>query len=139
MLRSQTDRNCYKFARLFGYSAKRFERIGCLESLLQKILTGTGIRKECDPLAYELLVFNYDEAADSAYQDLLPIQDRPFYMSVCFVSDTMTEDLGSELEEIERRVPGLGAWILRQLDLSPCNFLTPFIMHDEPEMFLGGD
>ena len=139
ILRGQTDRNCYEFAKLFGYSAEQFERIGDLESLLQEIMSGAGIRKSSDPLAYELWIGDYDAVSESAYQDTLPAPERLFYMSVCFVSDTMTTDLGAELEEIERRTPGLGAWILRQLDASPCNFLTPFAMHDEPEMFFGGD
>lgn len=139
-LQNHVDLNCIRFAELLGYDRNTVETIG-LDGMMQDQMIRCGIKTENDALGYTATINSYDSAIEYNYElfDPLPEKERPYYLSVFFDGDTITEDIGGELEEIERKTPGLGAWILRQLDKSPCNFMTPFTLYDEPDMFFGAD
>lgn len=121
---------CRHLAGLLGYAMP-----GDLESLLSNYLARCGIGKEDTPLTYALNVCSYDYISQYG-EDALPKTMQGKYMGLYFIGDTFTDDYGEKLEEIERKHPGLGHWLLCRIDESPCNILTPFKLLDEAELYL---
>lgn len=121
-----------RLAKLLGLRLAPEDR---MDDLLNRTLFECGIGADRAPLTYSLNISNFDNAM-AFYEDDLSEDDRIGYLGLFFVTDTFTNDYGAELEDIERRHPGLGRWLLRQLDKSPCNILTPRTLYKEAEMLL---
>ena len=107
---------------------------------IEQYLTDHGIRTEESPLKYVLNVLDYHDMHEYYLQAEdydLKKTDRADYYCLLFESETFSEDIGGDLEEIERRHPGLGAWLLLMMEKSPFKIMTPHVMYEEPELFFG--
>ena len=126
----------YRFARLLGYSSKTAEECGGWEGLMSDYLVQHGINRRTTPCAYDLSISNYENVMLEGADCTLKESEYTKYLGLFFVGETFTNDLGGELERIEGLHPGLGAWLLQEIDRSPCNILTPLTIYDEPEFLL---
>ena len=139
---SQTDEVCEQLAVLLGYRKDAVDQLGGIEYLMEDYLAKRGILRDDNPLAYCLSVSSYEQVTEYFYGDEeinIPENQKGHYIGLFFVTDTFTEDLGGKLEEIERVNPGLGAWLLERIDVSPCNILTPAKILDQAEFLLHWD
>lgn len=136
LVTKQSEWQYYRFARLLGYSIRAAETCGGWEELLSDYLGRRGIERRATPLAYDLGISNYENVMLEGSDSTLKESEYAKYLGLFFVGETFTNDLGGELERIERLHPGLGAWLLNEIDRSPCNILTPLEIYDEPECHL---
>lgn len=135
-LTCQNDWQYYRFARLLGYSAKAAKTCNGWEDLMNDYLGRRGIGRRAAPLSYGLSISNYENIMMEGCDSTLKTSEQTSYLGLFFIGNTFTDDYGGELETIERLHPGLGSWLLQEIDRSPCNILTPLDIYDEPECFL---
>lgn len=136
---SQTDEVCKQLAVVLGYRKEAVDQLGGIEYLMEDYLEKRGILRDDEPLTYCLSVDSYERVTEYFYGDEeinIPEDQKDHYIGLFFVSNTFTEDLGGDLEEIEHEHPGLGAWLLDRFDISPCNILTPAKILDQADFLL---
>lgn len=138
---SSADQVCKRLAVLLGYKPEAIEQFGGISYLLEDYLIERGIVRGDEPMSYFLSVYGYDQTTQYLAEEEIRMEpeQKDDYIGLFFISDTFTEDIGFELEEIERKNPGLGAWLLERFDASPCNILTPAKIFDQADFLLGWD
>lgn len=124
-----------RFSKLLGHRKTEIEVFG-IEKIMMDHLSDHGIGADDKPLEYSLTICGFDDAVQLCLDDEPdPDIDRRNYIGLFFTGDTFSEDLGQELETIERSRPGLGRGLLRMLDDSPCNIMTPFGIWENADWF----
>lgn len=138
---SSADQVCKRLAVLLGYKPEAVEQFGGISYLLEDYLIERGIARDNNPLAYGLSVDSYEEIVQYLAEEEVQMRmdQKSHYIGLFFISETFTEDIGYELEEIEHKNPGLGAWLLDRFDISPCNILTPEKIYEQADFLLGWD
>lgn len=140
-LTSRTDEVCRELAVLLGYRPEAVDMFGGISCLLEYYLWYRGIARDVNPLLYDASVNSYAHITEYLYEEDIQVlpDERARYIGLFFISENFTDDIGGDLEEIERRNPGLGAWLLARFDASPCNILTPAKIYDQADWLLGWD